>query len=1307
MPRSGKGNIPVIVAANGRVSTSSTKRRVPCVSRKKREPKPNPSVDLGPRDLQTTPGPETGDSVLVVGVGASAGGLEAFSKLLEGLPAAPGFAVVLIQHLQPTHKSDLAQILGWKTPMTVVQAEDGMRIEADHVYAIPPNVVMRLAGDTFSLSPRPSTTIPSLPVDLFLTSLAEQYGSRAIGVILSGSASDGTKGMAAIKAADGITIVQDPMTAAHTGMPESAIAAGVADIVLPIDEIARELVRLAEHPYVRRAEQAEAAEATPLSADDESALAEILEMVRAAAGLDLCHYKRPTLLRRIERRVAARRVAGLVAYASLLAEDPGEVRELLSDILVRVTSFFRDPEVFEALKTAVFPAILERRSDDGPIRIWIPGCATGQEAYSVGITLLEHLRNSGSRAEVKIFASDLREGDLALARRGWFPPGIKAEVGEDRLANFFTEADGGYQINESLREMCLFARHDVTRDPPFARLDLVSCRNLLIYLDGTLQRRLLSVFHYALASDGFLILGDSESTGAAPDLFERTEHKAVFARLPGETRQFAFDGATRDATQPAADPNAGPWVEPDREHEWNDAQRQLDAMLLDRFAPAAILVDARQQVRQIRGNAGDYLRFRPGDASLSLSGMVSVGLESAIHSAIDEARETGRPTRRETVRPRSGGGHEALEIVVIPVVASAELPPSYAVLFNDGATVSRGEGELGAEPSETEYLRQELEAATERLRILRNGRDAAHESLRAANEEIQSSNEELRSMNEELDTSKEELQSTNEELTTLNDEIQGRNAQLTRLNDDLNNLLISASIAMLVLDDDLTIRHFTEQAARIFNLIVGDIGRRITDIRWPLISGDVEDLVESVMQSGQSTEQEVADDSDYWFRMTIRPYQTSEGRTRGVVIALLDIDTLHHTQVALERAALLSDAVNRVGAALYPIEGRAPSPHKALEVVRDVLHANRARLVSWSDGDWTLTTESPGTDSAQEPRLLSAEEAEQLELRIITEPGPFVEPSADRFSRQTVPLFSSRGDFLGLLRLDFKDERSSLDATENDFTIRMATSIAIFLERERQAEILERLVKERTAALEEALLSLESASHVKNMFLANMSHELRTPLNSIIGFSTVLLDGMAGDLNEEQHRQLAMVLNSGKHLLAIISDLLDLEKITAGVMPMTVKEFRLSDLVSSIGELMMPLAESKGIELALPAADSSIVLLSDELKVRQVLLNPISNAIKFTDAGRVTVDATTARETCTITVEDTGHGMTPEQLKDAFKEFVQVENDPNHLTEGTGLGLSIAARLAHMLGGSLSAESTRGVGSTFTLTLALRILPTD
>ncbi|MDZ4180958.1 MAG: chemotaxis protein CheB, partial [Coriobacteriia bacterium] len=816
-------------------------------------------------------------SVPIVGVGASAGGLAAFSHLLKDLPPHPGVAIAFVQHLEPTHESDLVDILARRSQMPVVQVTSDMTAEVDHVYVIPPNTLMRMTGTRFVLDPRPPGAQPSMTVDIFFTSLAEEHGSRAIGVVLSGTAADGTLGLGAIKAQGGIALVQEPETAEYTGMPESAIAAGVADIVTSPHGLAREIVHLASHSYVREElDIVSPAQPKTLSEGDDQPFEDIVSRVRESSGLDLTHYKQPTIIRRIERRMAMNRITSMAEYVALIDRDPEELPRLSDDVLVRVTSFFRDPMTFEALKAEFAPSIVARHgADSAPIRVWVPGCATGEEPYSIAIVLLESLRAAGADCSIQVFASDLREQDLEFARRGVFPVQIESDVSEERLARYFVRVEGGYRINKVVRQACVFARHDVTSDPPFARMDMISCRNLLIYLDTELQSELLRFYHYSLVRGGVLMLGSAEGVGAAPALFEQTPITGIFIRAQAETPPLRFGrpGRASFRSSHGAQPET---FEEERTREWDDAQRQLDDMLLDRYAPAAVLIDEHFQITQIRGDAGEYLHLSPGEATLDLGSMVTPGFAAAIRAAIDEAQATQKPAHREAVRSRTEGGHTAVEIVALPVVMPGR-PPSYAILFNEGDAVSRPESELGDVPAETEYLRQELEAAEERLRIIRYSRDTSMEELHAANEEIQSSNEELQSMNEELETAKEELQSTNEELATLNSELHARNDDLGRHIDDLDNLLSSASIPIILLDSAFRIRRFTPQAAAIVGLTSSDVGRRLADIRSNLIGDELDEAIQAVVDSGATHEEELTDSAGSWHQMSIRPFRATSG----------------------------------------------------------------------------------------------------------------------------------------------------------------------------------------------------------------------------------------------------------------------------------------------------------------------------------------------------------------------------------------------------------------------------------------------
>jgi two-component system CheB/CheR fusion protein len=1257
--------------------------------------------------------PSSMSTPVVVGIGASAGGLEAFSGLLSGLPADTDMAFVLIQHLEPTHASNLAEILGRMTPMPVAQVTDGARPKPNHVYVIPPDTEMRIKDGALVLRPRPKAKAPSLTVDIFLTSLAEESGDRAIGVILSGAASDGVRGLAAIEAANGITIVQDPETARYSGMPGSAIAAGVADKILPVGEIGPELARLARHPYIRPSApvQESAEEGMP---DD--AFERILRRLQSTSGLDLRHYKRATIGRRIERRMAVCHADTHEAYVRILDRDTAEQAALFGEVLVRVTSFFRDPKTFEALARSAFPKIFSNRPKDAPVRVWVAGCATGQEAYSVAMALFEYMETSGTPGPIQIFASDLREGDLEYARRGVYPATIESELSVERLERFFSRDGDSYRVNKSVRDCCVFARHDVTADPPFSRLDLVTCRNVLIYMDAALQRRVLTLFHYALVEGGSLFLGNSEGISAGEELFERTGAKGVFSRSRVQTPAPVFGGrrggAARDGTGAEYRDQVlrGP---AESSGEW---PRRLDELLLDRYAPAALLVDRDLRVLQVRGDAGAFLRPRPGPASLELSSMTGEGFVAAVRSAVDEAAASGVASRRAGLRVVIEGQHRVVSIAVIPL-PTAESGPAFAVLLGDTSDAgpdgeSPGVGDL----PEVEYLRQELAATTDRLRLQTYRRDGANEELRAANEEIQSSNEELQSINEEVETAKEELESTNEELTTLNDELQSRNRELRIKNDDLTNLLTSVRIPIVMLDGDLAVRRYTSVAAELFSVIPADVGRRIMDIHTRLAVPGFEEMLKGVLEGGLPVESEVQRDDGRWYRLSALPYRTDEGRIDGVVIALMDIDDIRRYQQELGTMWRYSEAVNQATSAFDEEQDFEEAVRRAASVAARALGADTVSVWLAGEMGWTCMfrlPESPGQLADHTPPGLGGDRLDAIvgATSVVAEAvlpgqesakggaGGTVGPR----SRITVHIATPEGRVVAAIRFEYLQPHGEFSPVEADFASKLGTVMALAFERAKRMELALELAEKNMGDLREASGALEQASHVKDLFLANMSHELRTPLNSIIGFSGVLLEGLPGELNEEQRRQVEMVNASGKHLLAIITDILDIEKIQAGAMPITVSEFDVGELADSVVSLMFPLAEGKGVSLQFVVSDDRTIVASDEQKLRQTLLNLVTNAIKYTDEGKISVAVECAADTVTFVVADTGRGMSTKELKRAFVEFARIRDEGLADEQGTGLGLSIASRLCRLLGGSLTAESTPGVGSTFRATIRRRL----
>ena len=918
-----------------------------------------------------------GDRLLVVGVGASAGGLEAFQELLRHLSADTGMSFVLVQHLDPKHESALTYLLARATTMPVSEVTQDLRVEPNSIYIIPPNVQMAIVDGVLKLTPRGTVRGATRSIDFFFESLAQDQREHAIGVVLSGTATDGTLGLEAIKAEGGVTFAQDE-SAKYDSMPRSAIAAGVVDFVLAPEQIAAELARIATHPFVvnapgeaaperheeaereadhrktkdaplasggrgtprigsRRAKaEAAAKEDRPDAGEDD--FKNILLLLGTHCGVDFSRYKSNTIQRRITRRLLLTKHETLVSYAAFLKGNGKELDALYSDLLIGVTSFFRNPEAFDALKRKVFPKILAQRGRDEPVRVWVLGCSTGQEAYSLAMTFVEATADGAHRTKLQIFATDLNAAQLHKARHGLYAQSLVQDVSPERLRRFFVEEDGGYRVSELLREQVVFARQNVMSDPPFSRMDLIACRNLLIYLEPELQQKIFPAFHYALKPGGFLFLGASESIGTFTDLFAPADKKQkIFSRKVGPTKVFRL--SLPSARVPQASPGqriqlpaAGRQLLPEGLRGEFDALREADRISISQFAPPGVLIDAEGQVLQFRGATGAYLEPPTGKATFDVLRMAREGLMPPLRAALKKAKRDCKPVRREGVRL----GTRAITLQVIPLRNVKE--PCYLVLFeepavSDASHRSHGtdapQATHGASRKRTDELERELAETRECLQSIQEQNQTAVEELQASSEEVQSANEELQSMNEELETSKEELESTNEELTTINDEMLSRNSELNRLNADLNNVQVSMQTAILLLARDLTIRSFTPLAEKIFNLLATDVGRGIGGIRHNLEMPDLERLLAEVLDTVSLREREVQNKDGHWYGLRARPYLTLDSKIDGVVLVLSDIDRLKRSEQEIKAARDYAEATLRT----------APNP---LVVLRADLRVNTA-----------------------------------------------------------------------------------------------------------------------------------------------------------------------------------------------------------------------------------------------------------------------------------------------------------------------------------------------------------------------------
>jgi two-component system CheB/CheR fusion protein len=853
-------------------------------------------------------GKSAASDLVVAGVGASAGGLEAFSQLLQSLPQDPGLAIVLVQHLAPLHDSALALLLSGRTNLPVVQATEGMQIERNHLYVIPPNVQMGIENGRLHLMPRPSDRSQYTPIDFFLHSLAESFQDRSIAVILSGTASDGTVGVREVKAVGGITIAQKPETAKYDGMPRAAIATGLVDLVVSPSEIAAELVRIASHPLRHAPSPAPEADEQEeeLTGPRREHLEQIFTMLRTLTGVDFRRYKRPTILRRLQRRMVLHKITRVEEYLTFLRENLGEVHALYQDILIHVTRFFREPDSFAAIATHVLPKIVAARRDGQLIRVWVSGCSTGEEAYSVAIVLVEFLGERLGTVPVQIFATDVSEAAIEHGRAGLYSESIVADVSSARLRRFFTKVDGGYRISKTVRDLCIFARQDLTRDPPFSKLDLIVCRNVLIYLGTELQKKLMGLFHYALKPTGFLLLGNAETVGPHTELFAVADkaNRIYQKKLAGVPEvHFRIDQS------PAVPLQLRRGTALVRE-DFRTVQAEANRLMQDRYAPPGVIVDDNLRTIQFRGQTGTFLEPAPGDPTLNVLKMAREGLLHELRSALQEARRTKAPARRKAVRVKTNGSWRMIDLEVLPLPAEQ---PHFLVLFEDptrGAERPRQRPAgrrrepmpRGRASAQVARLQQELASSREYMQSIIQELEAANEELQSANEEVLSANEELQSTNEELDTAKEELQSTNEELNTVNEELHGRNEELSRLNSDLMNLLGSVQIAIVIVASDLRIRRFTPMAEHVLNLIPGDVGRPIGHIKPNIECPDLEDLIVQVVDTVTPYERNVRDGGGKWYSLRIRPYKNIENRIDGAVLALFELESDRPYEERLKQA---------------------------------------------------------------------------------------------------------------------------------------------------------------------------------------------------------------------------------------------------------------------------------------------------------------------------------------------------------------------------------------------------------------------
>jgi two-component system CheB/CheR fusion protein len=1212
----------------------------------------------------------------LVGIGASAGGLEALEAFFNALPADTGMAFVVVPHLSPDFRSYLPELLGRCTSMKVVALQERTGIEANHVYVLGPGKELTVEGEELVAHERPANGKLHLPINRFFRSLA-CWGERAVAIVLSGTGSDGSLGLEDVHTGGGTVLAQTSESSRFDGMPRSAAQTGLIDAALEPAEMGKALVAISA------GKAASLRELAPDHVDErDPEYGDILRLLRETYDIDFNYYKPGTVIRRIERRLSLNRPEeSLADYARRLSDDRGELDQLFRDLLIGVTRFFRDPEAFEAVRGAALGAIVDALPPDEDLRVWVCGCSTGEEAYSIAMLAHQVFESRRREPRVRVFATDLHAVSLQTAAAGLYPAESLEQVPPPLREKNFVEQEGGhFKVTADLRKAVIFSRHNVIRDPAFTRMDLVTCRNLLIYLRPEAQAQALAAFHFALKPDGFLFLGESETPGELDPAFDIIDRRQKLYRKDRSYRP-AFP-LLRDRLQ-RGDFSIGA-VSPTRASEDGLALGRVYDALLDRHMPAGLLLNEQHDVIHVFGDAVRYLKPRVGRFRANALSMLDAELRVALAGAVREAAHEAREVSYGGVRVHLPDGQISLRLTVEPVLDKVVDRAYFLVTL-------RPEGEavaLAEEPSRTfsvghsaavqiGALESELHHARERLQ-------STVEQLETTNEELQSSNEELIASNEELQSTNEELHAVNEELHTVNGEHQQKIVELNAASSDLHNLIRSSGIATLFVDGERHIRLYTPAATRLFHLLPHDVGRDLFDF-MPLVPDPWlhEDLATSA--AGDEVPERRLDGAD---RVTlarrITPYRDGNNKVSGHVLTYLDIST--HARFEAELTHHRDH-----------LEELVAERTQALRVERDGAEASRAQfenLISLAPEALLVSDPAGGLLrwNAVAAELFGYAPEAMAGLRIED-----LVPPAHREAH-----VAARAGFMSSGRANFMDRARTFAAQRADgstFDAEVSLS-AIVVDGQRCAIAVVRDQTELVRAKERS----DAANRAKSTFLANMSHEIRTPMNAIMGQAQLLMIDQA---SPEHRDRLETIMGASRHLLAIIDDILDLSKIEAGKLALELADFRVADVFDQAATMLAEPLRARGLTL-IQELDPRVParLHGDARRLEQILINYGSNAVKFTAEGHVVLRALLLEDgdadaLVRFEVEDTGIGVPPDQQSRLFQPFEQVDGSTTRKHGGTGLGLSICRHLARLMRGDVGLRSEPGTGSTFWFTARL------
>jgi len=1256
---------------------------------------------------QTSPPP-----FIVVGIGASAGGLHALQQFFEAMPAANDMAFVIVTHLAPEQESHLATLLQPYTTMPVCQVTETLQLERNQVYVIPPNRNLATIDSHLRLLPLEAARRNRAPIDHFLRTLADTHGVYAIGIILSGTGSDGTIGLQRIKEAGGLTVVQEPTEAAYDGMPQSAIATGLVDLIVPIHAMPARLQAYALSVPPTLA----AVDDETVAVGQQALLRQIFTQIRLQTGQDFSRYKRSTILRRIQRRMQIHQVADLPAYMRFLRANEEEVTALYQNFLITVTNFFRDPEAFALLAEEVIPHLFTNKDGDDPVRIWVAGCATGEEAYSVAMLLLEHASLLDQPVPIQIFATDLSESALRRARAGSYAEQIEADVSPARLARFFSREQGRYRVKPFLRESVLFAPHNLIKDPPFSKLDLITCRNLLIYLDREIHAQVFDLFHYALHPDGYLLLSPSESMERSDlfhavnkkySLFHRSTVWAQEPRLPLLSFSPSHLPLAAELTLPEGKPTVSYGL--------------LHQRMVERYAPPSVLVNADYTIVHLSEHAGRYLQQPGGEPTHNLLKRIHPALRLELTSALYGAIEKQRSLRVPPLRIQLAGESQRVGFHVLP--AREPDMKGYALVIFDESEDTRDDtgDDTFATGDETQAaahtnalnleLVEELERTKKRLSTTIEEFEIAREEMRAGNEELLSINEELKSTTEELETGKEELQSLNEELFASNAELKFKIDELGHANSDLFNLMAATDIGVIFLDKALHVKRFTPPAAALFHLIITDLDRPFAHIAHRLQHRHLPELAAHVLETMVGVEEIEQSAEGHWYVLRIFPYRTIADQVEGIVITFVDISELKRAEhelklrsqqsalADLSRQALQGGDIDLLLSAVTMCVVNILNLDfcEVLALQADGQHLQQQAGVGWQTG----TAEQTGTEVSRDAQVTYTLQADapvvvenfQTETRF---------PHASRLRAHAIisgislsipgraapygvfGAYSRHPHNFATYEVDFIQAVANLIGVA---IARKATEADVIASEARLQQLnatLEQRVEERTAELARSNFDLDQFAYVA-------SHDLKAPLRAIDLLANFIITDAMDILSTASQEHLAKLRSRIKRMEKLLNDLLAYSR--AGRLqpiPQKVDTFRL--VTELVDELDPPAGFTIEVDKALPS------LITARVPLELVLRNLISNAIKHHTRrdGQVSVTAQDQGQYVEFAVIDDGPGIAAPYHSRIFQLFQTLR--PRDQVEGSGMGLAMVKKIVESQGGTIRVESSENHGAAFYFT---------